>query len=126
MQGKQDPNQLYVVCRHCGRHAQKGRPHHCEKMRAQNIAPRTANDQDGDFFVSWLVATTTDNWLLGYMVGGNMYGAILGDLMRVASESPPVIADLGVGQAHATTVADVAPSIQPDADHTPGDSKTSY
>ncbi len=133
-QRKVDPRVIdkdYVVCRYCGKPARKGRPHHCEEMQRKNVESRVAESNDGNFFLSYLIATTTDNWFLGYMVGGNMPGAILGDLMRFTpAHAEPVIIDLGAGQVltpveQPASAESVMPPA-PDVDQTPGDSKSTY
>ena len=86
-------NKNYVVCRYCGQPAKRGGLHHCEQMRQNNVSSTMASDDDGegDLFVSFFVAYTTDNWLLGYSAGGQMLPAIIGDLMRFTpSQTEPV------------------------------------
>lgn len=38
-------------------------------------------NSDGDFVLSMLVTEMTDNAMLGYMTGGNLSGAIIGDML---------------------------------------------
>lgn len=69
----------YVVCRHCQRKVKRGVRHQCHPMKQRRIDPYYADDDLDDFFISYLVASTTDNWALGYLAGGHPLGAILGD-----------------------------------------------
>ncbi len=85
---------------------------------------RTASDDDGDFFISFVVATTTDNWLLGYAAGGNLSGAILGDLLR--DDDNPVITDLVSDDPGVPVAPDPLDGGPADTDTTPGESTLSY
>jgi hypothetical protein len=49
-------------------------------MRASGLKEQTASET-GDFFVSLAVAAATDDWALGTLVGGDLAGGLLGDIM---------------------------------------------
>lgn len=125
----QDPKT--VVCKYCQRKVRKGERHLCQPMRDRNVAARRADDSDDDFFVSFAVAMATDNWALGYVAGGNVMGAILGDALTGdswAEAAEPVIAidpDAGEESADAGSVEEPAYSGS-DVDNTAGDSSDSY
>jgi hypothetical protein len=38
--------------------------------------------QEGDFTTSFIVANATDNAALGYIIGGNITGAVIGEMLK--------------------------------------------
>lgn len=63
-------------CKHCGETIRNSY-HHCSKTN------RTYREDDtGDFALSAIVAYATDSAILGGLVGGDIGGAILGDLFN--------------------------------------------
>lgn len=47
-------------------------------MRAAQQPAQVVSEDNGDFFVSLLIAEATDSWMLGTLAGGNIVGAIIG------------------------------------------------
>lgn len=63
-------------CKHCQQEVKK-LPHVCE------VAKKTFQQDDGnDFLMSLTVGMVTNNFALGNMLGGNVSGAIIGDLLN--------------------------------------------
>ena len=60
-------------CKKCDAIVRKGERHSCH---GQDVPY-----EDGDFFLSAVVAAATDSAILGDLVGGDSAGAILGDLL---------------------------------------------
>lgn len=60
-------------CKHCG----KDGSHFCSKLQ-RHI---TEEADSGDFLLSMAVAMASDSALLGYAVGGDLVGAIVGDAL---------------------------------------------
>lgn len=64
-------------CKHCGQTIQSWQNSH--------DCPRTGktyseDSDDGDFLLSAIVGYATDSAILGGLVGGDMFGGILGDM----------------------------------------------
>ena len=74
-----------VKCRFCTAEVLSGTRHHCKQMQDANHPPQIASDDEesggGDFFVSLAVAAITDNWVIGTLVGGDLAGATVGDML---------------------------------------------
>lgn len=75
-------HEQFVVCKYCQRKVKKRVRHQCQPMRERRVAARRASEDDDDFFVSFLVAYSTNDWGWGYVGGGNLMGAILGEALR--------------------------------------------
>lgn len=58
-------------CKHCGKEG----PHFCSKLQRQI----TEDSDSSSFLTSMLVAAATYNALLGYAVGGDLVGALIGE-----------------------------------------------
>ncbi|OHA84002.1 MAG: hypothetical protein A2408_03855 [Candidatus Yonathbacteria bacterium RIFOXYC1_FULL_52_10] len=73
-----------VVCRFCTAEIQSGARHHCKQMQEANHPAQIASDDEDSsdgFFVSLAVAAVTDNWMIGALVGGDLTGAAVGDML---------------------------------------------
>ncbi len=65
------------TCKHCG--LQVNGSHQCEV--AKRIITTETND-DSDFLLSAAVGFATDSAILGTLVGGDIVGGIVGDLLN--------------------------------------------
>lgn len=54
--------------------------------RARTASTRSSSGDDGDFAVSAVVAASTDSTALGYMVGGSLTGALVGEALASAAQ----------------------------------------
>lgn len=73
-----------MTCRSCTEKIMPGKQHHCSAGHSF-MAPPSPTEDSSDFVLSYIVASATDNALLGYAVGGSPFGAILGDSTHVVS-----------------------------------------
>jgi len=63
-----------MYCKHCGQPV-AGSTHHCTKKGLLKV------DEDDSFLVSAVIGYATDSALLGGMLGGDLLGGAVGDLM---------------------------------------------
>jgi|GEM_PF-3698568 len=75
-----------LKCKHCNQQVANGARHHCREMQVAGVSERTVSD-DGNFFLSMIVAQATDSALLGYAVGGSLAGAFVGDSLNSGDSS---------------------------------------
>lgn len=69
-----------IFCRYCKQELNPGTSHQCSQMANAGHSSRVANEDDGDFFVSAAVAAVSDDWFIGAIVGGDIAGAVVGDM----------------------------------------------
>jgi hypothetical protein len=65
-----------MYCKHCGESVSTVRTHYCKKT-----GKRHDPDDDGDFLTSVLIGFGTDSALAGGLLGGDMIGGVVGDLL---------------------------------------------
>lgn len=79
----------------CGRVLTPGESHQCPSA-GRNVS---YEDEDGDFFTSLVVAAATDSTTLGLMAGGDLSGAIIGDVLAGDSDGGGAGGDFDGGDA---------------------------
>ena len=70
---ERDANGLFV--------AKKGEDEYVKDYFKKREVPPSGGNSDGDFLTSMMVGALTNSTMMGYAVGGNIMGAVIGDAM---------------------------------------------